>query len=199
MRQTAAITKTCYDNAPLLELLDMVVFAKRLTPGNCIEKISTTMNKVMLIHDMLDATPQGKECKADWDAKRKYAHGHLSEAWGSLGAALNELMVSKRWPTWDEQIEIREETQRKHLATLRAEVERLKEALTMAEMRTTAAEMAAARHTQPQEGEDLAHKVRRAVMSAVHPDKAVDAAEGKWRTRLCQTLFPEIDRIVKRV
>jgi hypothetical protein len=33
-------------------------------------------------------------------------------------------------------------------------------------------------------------------MSALHPDKAVNAAEGAWRTSLCQTLFPEIDRII---
>jgi hypothetical protein len=31
-------------------------------------------------------------------------------------------------------------------------------------------------------------------MWAVHPDRAADAAERKWRTQLCQTLFPEMDR-----
>ncbi len=176
----------------------MGVFAKRPTLGNCIERISVAMNEIMIIRDMLDTTPKGTEHTADWDAKRKYAHGHLSEAWGSLGAALNELMVSKRWPTWDEQIEIRMETQRKHLATLRAEVERLKEALAMAETHAAVAERIAAQRAQPQENSELAHKVRRVVMSAVHPDKAMDAAEGRWRTRLCQTLFPEIDRVMKR-
>lgn len=175
----------------------MGVFAKRPTLGNYIERISNAMNEVMFIRDMLDATPKGTEHKADWDAKRTYAHGHLSEAWGSLGAALNELMVSKRWPTWDEQIEIKEEAQRKRLAALRADIECLEGALTIAEKRAAMAEMIAERHAQPQEDNELAHKIRRVVMSAVHPDKALDSIEREWRTRLCQMLFPEIGRIMK--
>jgi hypothetical protein len=46
----------------------------------------------------------------------------------------------------------------------------------------------------PRGGEELARKLRLVVMWAVHPDRAADAAERKWRTQLCQTLFPEIDR-----
>ncbi len=175
----------------------MGVFTKRSTPNDCIERISNAMNEVMVIRDILDATPKGKDYKADWDADRKYAHEHLSEAWGSLGAALSGLMTSQRQPTRDKQADATVETQRRHLIALRAEVKRLQGALALAEAHAAGIEMATAQHTLPQGGEELALRVQRAVMGAVHPDRAADAAEEEWRTRLCQTLFPEIDLIMR--
>ncbi len=111
----------------------MGLFTKRLTSNDSIERISNAMNELMTIRDVLDATPKTKEYKADWDANRKYAHEHLSEAWDSLGAALNGLMTSQRRPTRDEQADATAETQRKHLVALRAEVKRLESALALAE------------------------------------------------------------------
>lgn len=178
----------------------MALFTKRPTPGDSIERISNAMNEVEAIRDLLDGTPKGRDYKADWDANRKYAHRHLSEAWDSLGAALNGLGLNQHLPTRDEQVDATVEMQRKHLAALRAEVKRLEGALALAEARAAAAEVVATQHAKPwpQEGEELARRVRRAVMSAVHPDKAADAAEGEWRTKLCQTLFPEIDHVMNR-
>ncbi len=174
----------------------MGVFAKRLTPGDCINRISNAMDELAAIQKVLDATPRGKEYKANWDANRKYAHGHLSEAWESLGAALNGLISSQRQPTRDEQIDVTVETQRKHLVALRAEVKRLESVLALAEARAAAAELVAERHTRPK-NEELAQLLRRVVMTAIHPDKAANSGEAEWRTRLCQTLFPEIDRLMK--
>lgn len=176
----------------------MALFTKRPTPSDCITRVSDAMDEVMAIRDMLDATPKGKDYKADWDANCKYAHGHLSEAWDSLGAALNGILAGRRQPTRDEQVDATVEMQRKHLVALRAEVKRLEGALALAEARAAAAEVVIAQHTkaQPQDGKELARRVRRVVMSAVHPDKAADAAEGEWRTKLCQNLFPEIDHVM---
>jgi hypothetical protein len=175
----------------------VALFSKRPTPSDCIERISNAMDEVVAIRGMLDAASKGKDYKADWDANRKYAHEHLAEAWSSLGAALNGLCLSKREPTRDEQVDATVELQKRHLIALRAEVKRLEGALTLAEARAAAAEVAV-QHAQPhpEENQDLSHKLRRVVMSAIHPDKAADAAEGEWRTKLCQTLFPEIDRVV---
>ncbi len=176
----------------------MGVFTKRPTPSDCISRISNAMDEMLAIRDLLDATHRGKEYKADWDANRKYARGHLSEAWSSLGAALNGLSLSRRQPTRDEEVDATVEMQRRHLVALRAEVKRLEGALVLAEARAAAAGAVAGQPPQPpRESDELAQRVRRVVMSTVHPDKAADVAEGEWRTRLCQTLFPEIDRLMK--
>ena len=76
---------------------------------------------------------------------------------------------------------------------------RLEDAWRLAQVRAMTTAMVATQNAQLQiqDGEPLAHKLRRAVMGAVHPDKAADAAEREWRTRICQTLFPEIDRVMK--
>ena len=87
------------------------------------------------IRDLLDATAKGNKYEADWDANRKYAHTHLIDAGMSLGAAFNGLLISQRRPTRDEQTDATVETQRKHLAALRAEVKRLENALVLAEAR----------------------------------------------------------------
>ena len=101
----------------------MALFTKRSTPDDYIKRISNAMHEVEDLRDLLDATPKAKD-KADWDANREYAHGHLSEAWSSLGAALNGLILSQRRPTRDEQVDATVEMQRKHPGALRAEVKR---------------------------------------------------------------------------
>jgi hypothetical protein len=46
------------------------------------------------------------------------------------------------------------------------------------------------------EAKELAHRVRRIVIGSIHPDKAADSVEREWRTKICQNLFPEIDRVM---
>lgn len=142
----------------------MAPFTNRRRPVDCINRISTAMNEAMAIREMLEAVPVLSEYKWDWDASRRRADGHLSEACSSLSAALTGLMVNRHQPTRE------------------AELQRLQNALAQAEARATAAEA-------------VATKVRRIVMGAVHPDNAADDAEREWRTKLCQTLFPELDRV----
>jgi uncharacterized small protein (DUF1192 family) len=163
--------------------------AKSQTPDDCIVRISTAMDEMVAIRDMMEATPKGKAYRADWETNRSVACDHLSDAWDSVSWALNAVARSQHHMTRDEQVEIEVETHLKHLATLSTEVERLKAALAAADARAAAAEALAL------EGE-RAQRVRRVVMSVVHPDKAADHAEGVWRTKLCQTLFPEIDRVM---
>ncbi len=159
----------------------MALFTNRRRPVDCIDRISNAMNEAMAIRDMLETAPKAREYRWDWDANCKHADQHLSEACSSLGAALTGLMINRHQPTRG--------TELKRLAT----------ALAVAEARAAAVEMAAAQHPAPPEPpeEELAHRVRRIVMGAVHPDNAADAAEREWRTKLCQTLFPEIDRVMK--
>lgn len=56
-------------------------------------------------------------------------------------------------------------------------------------------------YAQPKQTENpgLAKKMHRAVVNAIHPDRATDAAEREWRTKVCQSLFPQIDHIMDEV
>jgi hypothetical protein len=100
----------------------MGIFGRHLTPKDCIERISNAMNELESIRTCCTTTPKGTEYKADWDANRKYAEGHLTEAWLSLGWALNGLECSNRLPTHEERI-----------VALTSEVNRLENALAAAE------------------------------------------------------------------
>jgi hypothetical protein len=171
------------------------LFAKRSTPSDCMLRISNAMKELELIRDLIDTTPKGKDYPADWDANRDYADRHLNEAWSSLGAALHGLVMSGRRPTRDE-AETVAGKQGKLVEALCAEVKRLDGVAALAEARAAAAEAVVARHAQSGGG-DAALRLRRIVMGAVHPDKARSAAEGEWRTRLCQTLFSEMDQVVR--
>jgi septal ring factor EnvC (AmiA/AmiB activator) len=171
------------------------LFARQPTPEDCIDRLVRIVDELPAVMQMMDTVTRTRDYEADWNANRTYARDHLMEAWYSAGRALNGLTVSKREPTWDGRVAT-VETQRKHLVALRAEVKRLVEALAVAETRAAAAEAETAQRaaSNPRGGEELARKLRLVVMWAVHPDRAADAAERKWRTQLCQTLFPEIDR-----
>lgn len=193
----------------------MSLFAKRPTPDDCTTRVSNAMNEVELIRDLLDATSQPSGYKADWSADRAYAHEHLREAWSNLGGALNGLLMSGRRPTWNEQtmtwIEVRH--------ALEAQMEQLKAAVEMAEARASLAELREVALKQelakagaalseaistedlpkaqaPEPDRELARRVRRLVASALHPDKATSGPESEWRTKLCQSLFPELDQVM---
>jgi hypothetical protein len=178
-----------------LEVRALALFARQSTPEDCIARIVRIADELPAVMRMMDGVTRTRGYEADWNANRTYARDHLMEAWYSVGRALNGLTVSKREPTWDGR-SATVETQRRHLTALRAEVKRLAESLAVAEARAAAAEADIAQRAaaKPRGGEELARKLRLVVMWAVHPDRAADAAERKWRTRLCQTLFPEIDR-----
>jgi septal ring factor EnvC (AmiA/AmiB activator) len=173
----------------------LAFFARQPTPEDCIDRLARIVDELPAVMQMMDAVTRTRAYEADWNANRTYARDHLMEAWYSVERALNGLTVSKREPTWDGRAAT-VETQRKHLVALRAEVKRLAGALAVAETRAAAveAEMAQRAPSSPRGGEELARKLRLVVMWAVHPDRAADAAERKWRTQLCQTLFPEMDR-----
>ena len=176
----------------------MALFTKR-TPGECIDRVSLAMNEVESIQNLLDATSKDRSYKADWEANRAHAQRHLSEAWRSLGAALGGLMMSKREPSREEQIDAAVELQRRHLLALRAEVKRLQGALEAAEERATTAERTLGEQPRAAQADasTLLSRLRRTVAIAAHPDKAGSAPEREWRTRLCQHLFPELDRVVR--
>lgn len=207
---------------------------------------------------MLDATPQRKNYEEDWDSNRKYAQAHLLEVWGSLNAAGHGLALDcDRCPTHREQ----RDTDVRRRIVLEAEINRLKEALAVAEansvnwtacyqtvgealqaiftkaderakpyqeldwvvlfqrmspedveaLRQDAAlaeadvkflkdafgrYMQARSGANPPDAKELANRVRRIVIGSIHPDTAADPAEREWRTKICQTLFPEIDRVM---
>jgi hypothetical protein len=191
----------------------MALFTKSPTPAACTTRLSNVLREVEDIQDLLDATSKGKDYKGDWDANRKHALRHLKEAQSAIEAAWNGILVGRHRPTLDDEIANTGEMQAKYLVILRAEVKRMQaeslhaeEDLTTlraevkwleaewldAEKRAAAAEALASQ----QGGEETARRVRRLVMSEAHPDKATNAAELEWRTRLCQTLFPQIDRIM---
>ena len=86
-------------------------------------------------------------------------------------------------------------SQKEEYQALHLEIKVLKQALAQSETRAAASERAKA--VSPKDSAELVLKLRRVVMSAVHPDKAANIAESEWRTRLCQTLFPEIDRLIR--
>jgi hypothetical protein len=172
----------------------MPLFAKRPTPSDCVTRISNAMNEVEAISAMLDVTPQGKHYRADWDTNRQVACDHLTDAWQSIGSALSSVMRSEHHPTRMEEQFASIEMERA-VSVLKAEVQRLNSLLTMSEIQLTAYVASAAK---PRADGQLAQKLRRAVIQAVHPDKTTDAAEGEWRTKLCQTLLPEIDRLLHK-
>jgi hypothetical protein len=111
--------------AECLERHDMSLLAKLLsTPDMCMQRISAAMDKVKAIQALLNATPQRRNYEEDWDSNRKYAQGHLLEAWGSLNAAGHGLAPDcDRCPTHREQ---RDTDVRMNIA-LEAEINRLKE------------------------------------------------------------------------
>lgn len=148
---------------------------------------------------MMESVTDAGDCEADWGTSRDYARDHLTEAWYSLWRALNGLTVGKREPTWGGRVAT-VETQRKHIAAMTAELNRLQSDVSYAQARAAAAEAELARCANPQAGstERQADALRRIVLWAVHPDQAVDASERKWRTKLFQTLMPEMDKAMKR-
>jgi chromosome segregation ATPase len=178
----------------------MALFARQPTPGDCIDRIARIVEEVPAIMQMMDTVTKTAGYEADWSDNRADARDHLTEAWYSLERALNGLSDSRREPTWGGRVAT-VEAQRKHIAALEKEANRLQQALAVAEARlaATEAKMAELVATQPRAGEDLATRVRRVVIWAIHPDRAANPAEREWCTALCQTLLPEIDRAMGAV
>ena len=177
----------------------MAFFARRSKPEDCIDRISRGADELRGIMQMMDATTNTDGYEADWHDNRACARDHLTEALSSFKRALNALMVSNREATWGGR-GATVETQRKYILALEAELTRLHEALTSAEARTAAAESELAQLAagRPLGNDGSADKVRRVVMWAIHPDLAADASERQWRTRLFQTMMPEIDKAMRR-
>jgi hypothetical protein len=148
---------------------------------------------------MMEGVARTKGDEAEWEANRTYALDHLVDARHSAERALNGLTRGDREPTRDARVAT-VETQRKHILAMASELQRLRSAVDAAETRAATAEAARARGTvsQPRAGKELADGVRRVVMWAVHPDRAANAEERQWRTKLCQTLFPEMDKAIGR-
>jgi hypothetical protein len=174
-------------------------FARRSKPEDCIDRISRCADELRDLMQMLDATTNTDGYATDWDDNRACARDHLTEALSSFKRALNALMVSNREPTWGGR-GATVETQRKHIVALEAELTRLHEALASARARAGTAESELAQLVAGRSpiGDETAGKVRRVVVWAVHPDLAVDALERQWRTRLFQTMMPEIDKVMRR-
>jgi len=190
---------TAYQPASRSDIVLVVLFARRSRPQNCIDKISELVAEVRRAMQMMDAVGDARSYEGDWEASRDYTRDHLTEAWYSLGRALNGLTVGKREPTWGGRVAT-VDTQRKHIAALTAELNRLQADLSCAEARAHAAEAELARRADPRPGgnERKADSLRRVVLWAVHPDRTADASERKWRTNLVQTLLPEMDKVMKR-
>ena len=175
----------------------MALFGRHPTPGDCIDRIARVAEELPAVMQMMDAVTRMAGYDADWSDNKADARDHLTEACYSLDRALNGLTLSKREPTWGGRVST-VEAQRRHIVALEKEALRLQLALTSAEkqLAVTEAKNAGLIATQPRTGEDLAVRVRRVVLWAIHPDRAAGQAERQWCTALCQTLLPEIDRVM---
>ena len=173
----------------------MATFGMRPTPNDCIARLNNALDEIAAIRALLAATPGGEGPQGDWDANRKRSQAHLADAWASIGWALRALWFGQRDRIRDEDVAAAVASYGRDITALRTEVKRLESALALA--RADAQSSASYAANAPMNGsEDMAQRLRRHVMGALHPDRAADAAEGVWRTTLCQTLFPEIDRII---
>src|SRR5690349_17039861 len=152
-------------------------------------RISDAMDEVQAVQNMLDVTPKGKDYQADWDADRKAAQAHLSDAWLSLGYALSSTGLGNRYPTRNDEHRELIEAQRE-AAALRSEMERLEGALAGARAAAVQASL------RSQQVDDRANRLRKLIMNALHLDQADAAEGGEWRMKLCETLLPEIERVM---
>jgi hypothetical protein len=130
--------------------------------------------------------------QATSSADRDLALAHVEDALNALAKA-ESAVCSWHYPTHLQALAEAEDRREERERDLLSRIEYLEDVPAEEQMQA-----ASAGHVAPRQHEDhrLAQRVRRAVMSNVHPDNVADPAEREWRTRLCQDLFPEIDRII---
>ncbi|MBS0638445.1 MAG: hypothetical protein U1E70_24580 [Acetobacteraceae bacterium] len=171
----------------------MTPFGTRVTASDCIARINNTLDEIASIRSVLAVLPSGGAGQADPDGSRNRSQAHLADAWASVNWALRALWFGQRDRTRDEDVAATAANWRREATELRAEVARLERALMEARAGIVLPEPSPAA---PGSVEEMAQRLRRVLMGALHPDKAGSAAESAWRTGLCQSVFPEIDRIV---
>jgi hypothetical protein len=169
------------------------MFGQRITSNDCITRLNDALDELASIRRMMSVAPAPDP---NAEANRKRSLAHLADAWTSTGWALRAVWLSQHDRTRAEEVAASVQLYRTELAELQSEITRLEAALVLA--RAEAERRGASVPPAPsgRAADDTGHRLRRAVMGALHPDKAGSAAEGAWRTALCQTLFPEIDRIL---
>ncbi len=166
----------------------------RGTADYCLRRLEKARATVTALTGVINATsPQIARSNPD----RNLALAHIDDAVNAIENATSAI-CSRHYPTHLQALAQAQERHQERERDLLSRIEYLEDALAQAR-----GHEAFAGHAAPQQHEDhglaLAQKVRRAVMSSVHPDNASDPAEREWRTRLCQDLFPELDRIMNEV
>ena len=150
----------------------------------CERSIERSICRARTLIRALRAVSPGRE---SWNTERYIAVKHAEDALGALERTLAAVR-GHHFPTHLDDV----------LAAAERGDERERELLARIRHLERALEQGQAAYTPPKQTEDpgLAKKVRRAVVNAIHPDRASDGAEREWRTRICQSLFPQIDHIM---
>ncbi len=186
--QNRALVLVALCGLPLVLALHLVRL-RRSAADYCLRRIQKARKAVAALSAVINtAAPRQPRSNAD----RALALAHIDDALNALANA-ESAVGSRHYLTHLEALAEVEKRREERERDLLLRIEYLEDALSQAQ-----AHAAFAGHAAPRQHGDhgLAQRVRRAVMSSVHPDNAADPVEREWRTRLCQDLFPEIDRIM---
>jgi hypothetical protein len=195
----------------------MAILTKKLTPNDCIGPVSDAMNEVRNIQALLNATAKEPTYKAEWEANRKRAHLHLSEAWSSLGAALNTLSTAKFRQSNQEILDSKiNEVQslRQELASAREaarqwqagsdgwqgmvqqlSIERDTNAASCETWKQRALTAEAAPFSESPRETDKLRRIRVLLMSSIHPDR-VPPDDRPAMTRVWQSFMPSFEALL---
>jgi hypothetical protein len=173
---------------PLAFVLHLVRL-RRGAADYCFRRIDKAQEAVAALSAVIIAASRRQ---ATSSADRDLALAHVEDALNALAKA-ESAVCSWHYPTHLQALAEAEDRREERERDLLSRIEYLEDVPAEEQMQA-----ASAGHVAPRQHEDhrLAQRVRRAVMSNVHPDNVADPAEREWRTRLCQDLFPEIDRII---
>jgi hypothetical protein len=188
--QSRALVLVATCGIPLVLVLH-TVRRLRSTADYCLRRIERAREAVAALSGVINAaSPRLARSKAD----RDLALAHINDALHAIENA-ESAVCGRHYPTHMQGLAEAERRREQRERDLFSRIENLEDALAQAQVHPAVSGDAAPRQHE-YHGLALAQQVRRVVMSSVHPDNAADPTERKWRTRLCQDLFPEIDRIM---